>query len=415
MNTVIWCAPFLITIVAQVQDTTVVRSNGRGSWPTTRLIEERKIGVAEGDDRYIFGDISAVEMAIDSSVWVVDNHGPRVRIFDKNGRYVRDVYRSGSGPGELKSVLGISLTPDGRVATWDIDNHRVSIYQANGRFITSFRVNSGRWADDNFRVDRNGAHWVYTGVRNRSCVRSITGRDGSVQEIGSAGPGCIRPAYLRFSPGGTLRDTFFVPIPQETERTRMFGVGLPDGMVYSFPQKWYYALSAQGFVVTAHSAKYALNIVRGTGRSASVARIERVYQPIRLAAEERNEWQARADFHNRRSPTGPSAGVRIPDVKPALRSISVDDDGRIWVDRYVNAVKRRDFVLRPPSTDLPPQLTWIEPKTFDVFEPSGQFLGTIVAPDRTRFIRIRRNTIWAIVRGQLDEAYLVRYRLETHR
>ena len=167
--------------------------------------------------------------------------------------------------------------------------------------------------------------------------------------------------------------------------------------------------------MTAHSAKYALNIVRGTGRSASVARIERVYQPIRLAAEERNEWQARADFHNRRSPTGPSAGVRIPDVKPALRSISVDYDGRIWIDRYVNAVKRRDFVLRPPSTDLPPQLTWIEPKTFDVFEPGGQFLGTIVAPDRTRFIRIRRNTIWAIVRGQLDEAYLVRYRLETHR
>jgi hypothetical protein len=414
MNALGWSAPFLITLAGQVQDTTVVKSNGPGAWSRTRLIEELRIGSVEGDDRFIFGDISNVEMTRDGSIWVVDSQGPRVRIFDKNGRYVRDVYRPGSGPGELRSVMGIGLTPEGRVATWDVDNHRVSVYQPTGRFVTSFTANSARWGEDNFRVDTSGRFWVYTGVRNRSCVRQFTGPDGKVQEIGSGAPGCIRPAYLRYSRAGILRDTFFVPIPQETERVRSFAVNLPEGIVNPFIQRWDYALSAQGFAVTAISTKYALNVVRENGRSFRVTRIERDYQPIRLKPEERNEWQARADFYTRRSPTAASAGVRIPQVKPALRAISVDSDGRIWVDRYVDAVKRRDITLRPASAELPPQLTWLEPRTFDVFEPGGRFLGTVVAPLRTRFIRMRGNTIWAVARGDLDEAYLVRYRLETN-
>jgi hypothetical protein len=94
--------------------------------------------------------------------------------------------------------------------------------------------------------------------------------------------------------------------------------------------------------------------------------------------------------------------------------VSVDRDGRIWVDRYTAAVHRADIRPGPTRADGPPALTWREPRTFDVFEPAGRLLGTVVAPPATRFLHQRGNTIWAVTRGEFDENYVVRFRLVTN-
>jgi hypothetical protein len=92
--------------------------------------------------------------------------------------------------------------------------------------------------------------------------------------------------------------------------------------------------------------------------------------------------------------------------------VSVDADGRIWIDRYVAAVKRNDIKANRP--DQPPALTWREPRTFDVFDPAGRFLGTVAAPRNTRFLYARGNQLWGVTRGEFDENYVVRYRLEAN-
>jgi hypothetical protein len=204
---------------------------------------------------------------------------------------------------------------------------------------------------------------------------------------------------------------------RDTDRVPSFTLMLPEGYAEPFVPEWDYALSPFGHFVTAHSSRYAFNVVRVHGdprRPSQVTRIERAWEPVRLTRDERHEWQEIADFLTRQTPRGASAGVRVPEVKPALRSVSVDRDGRIWVDRYVAAVKRTDIPPRPANPDRPPQLTWREPRTFDVFEPSGRFLGTIVAPPQTRFLWQRGSTVWAVVRGTMDENYVVRYRLVTN-
>ena len=430
----------LIGAPAASQDTVVVRSSGPGVWRNPRLVEELRIGVLDGDDRYIFGGVSYVEETADGFVWIVDSQGPRVRIYDQSGRYVRDVFRPGAGPGEIRSVMGIDRTPDGHIAIWDLPNQRVSLYRPNGDYVTAFTSNSSSWIGESFRVDTAGRHWVFTSVRNPACIRRVAGSDGTVHEVGSEGPGCQRLAYLRFSakgergldvpltqtaPRGTQQqvgdaahaDTVFIPIPRDEERVPGFVIMLPEGPAQPFVPEWDYALSPLGHLVTAHSMRYAINIVPVPGGAQDpgrVTRIEQTYEPVRLTRGERSDWQARADFYTRRNPRSASSGVQVPEVKPALRSVSVDQDGRVWVDRYVPAVKRSDIDPRPASPDRPPPLTWREPRTFDVFEPSGRFLGTIVAPPQARFVWQSGSTLWAVVRGEMDENYVVRYRLVTN-
>jgi hypothetical protein len=59
---------------------------------------------------------------------------------------------------------------------------------------------------------------------------------------------------------------------------------------------------------------------------------------------ERSQWQARADYHSRRG--GASAAVQVPEVKPPFRDITVDEDGRIWVQRQAQATERRISTAR---------------------------------------------------------------------
>ena len=415
-NLVILALLTLADAPATAQDTVVIRSSGPGAWRNPRLVEELRIGVLDGDDRYIFGSVTHVEEMADGSVWIVDSQGPRVRIYDHSGRHVRNVFRTGGGPGEIAAVMGIDRTPDGNVAIWDLPNHRVSLYRPNGDYVTAISATSGWFGGDNFLVDTAGQYWIYTSVRNPACIRRVAGSDGTVREIGSEGPGCGRAAYLRFSAAGAPVDTVFLPLPEETERVPSFTIILPEGYAQPFIPEWDYALSPLDHFVTAHSMRYALNIVRNHGDATrqQVSRIERAWEPVRLTRGERSEWQARADFYTRRTPRGASAGVQVPEVKPAIRAVSSDRDGRVWVDRYVAAVKRTDLPPRPANPDRPPPLTWREPRTFDVFEPSGRFLGTVVAPPQARILWQSGSTVWAVVRGDMDENYVVRYRLITN-
>lgn len=392
------------------QDTTVVRSDDPPVWASPHLMEELRIGVLEGDEHYVFGQVRYVVPTADGSVWTVDAQGPRVRIYDRDGGYVRDVSRPGEGPGEIASVMGIDLTPEGRVAVWDLKNARVSLYLQDGEYEDAFRAVSGWWTDESFQVDRAGRFWVFTSIDNPECLRTYTAPDGTTRQIGSEEPGCQWRAYLRFAPSGEPIDTLFLPVP-ETERVPSFMVMLPEGGVQPFVPEWSWALSPLGYLVTAFSMRYAIHLLAPGPGGTAVTTILRAYQPVRLTRGERAQWQARADFYSRTlSPGDASHGVQIPDEKPPLRSVDVDHDGRIWVNRYVAAEERTD-VEPQRDPERPPALTWREPPTFDVFEPSGRFLGTVKAPRNVRILWRHGDVLWGVLRGRFDEDYVVRYRL----
>ncbi|MGD2152629.1 MAG: hypothetical protein PVG79_05125, partial [Gemmatimonadales bacterium] len=62
-----------------------------------------------------------------------------------------------------------------------------------------------------------------------------------------------------------------------------------------------------------------------------------------------------------------------------------------------------------------PERTWREPVAFDVFEPNGRYLGMVRAPRGFSTYPtpvIRGDTVWAVVRDELDVPYITRSHIE---
>jgi hypothetical protein len=105
-------------------------------------------------------------------------------------------------------------------------------------------------------------------------------------------------------------------------------------------------------------------------------------------------------------------GPAIPDTKPPYRGLFVGLDGRIWVQLYQPAYQKVPPAGQEPD---PTEQTWVEPIAFDVFEPDGRYLGMVRVPDGFSTYPqpvARGETLWAVVRDELDVPQIVQFQLK---
>lgn len=72
-----------------------------------RLEEELSIGREDAGEEYLFSDISGLDADDEGRIYVINSPDANVRIFDKNGVFLKTFGRKGQGPGEIdrKSVV----------------------------------------------------------------------------------------------------------------------------------------------------------------------------------------------------------------------------------------------------------------------------------------------------------------------
>lgn len=99
-------------------------------------------------------------------------------------------------------------------------------------------------------------------------------------------------------------------------------------------------------------------------------------------------------------------------AKPPWRQLYVGAEGRIWVWRYTEAEHHPGHVTRAAERGDWPTIEWLEPRTHDVFDPRGSFLGSVTLPRDSEILFARGEEVWTLERGEYDEPYVVRYRVE---
>ena len=72
-----------------------------------RLVEELRLGRFEGNGPDVFGDINTITVDDNGRIYVLDVGWKEVRVFDRNGRHLRNVVRDGDGPGERPYQPGL--------------------------------------------------------------------------------------------------------------------------------------------------------------------------------------------------------------------------------------------------------------------------------------------------------------------
>ena len=367
----------------------------------TQLVEHGRIGLLDGAPEYSFTEINSIAVAGSGAVYVDDAHELSIREFGADGKFARWIGREGEGPGEFRSIAGVSILPDGRLAAWDRGNRRITVFGTNGEYEEAIRTEGVRppylFVDRAFLTDSAGRYYLRILAKPPSISSDLREMAG------------VQYGYLRLSPDGTVLDTIVAP--------QAMPPGLPESIVIDtragdrspFPEQVFDAPSPFGHLVTGHNATYAFSILDPAG----TIEVEREgFRSAEVMAEERAQWRARVAFAERRS------GMSFRDVptrKPAYRDLWVDLDGRIWIHRYAEAVNSGEPIPELWLDYLEgdePRITWAEPSLYDVYSADGQLLYCVQAPADAEVVTSRGSLVWGILRGALDEEYVVSWRIE---
>jgi DNA-binding beta-propeller fold protein YncE len=63
----------------------------------------------------------------------------RISVFDRNGKFLRTIGRTGTGPGEFRTPHMLAFDSQGRLIVADRHNHRIQILTKDGTFIREYR------------------------------------------------------------------------------------------------------------------------------------------------------------------------------------------------------------------------------------------------------------------------------------
>src|SRR3954464_1558710 len=63
----------------------------------------------------------------------------RISVFDRTGKFLRTIGKTGTGPGEFRTPHMLKLDSQGRLIVADRHNHRIQILQKDGKFIAEYK------------------------------------------------------------------------------------------------------------------------------------------------------------------------------------------------------------------------------------------------------------------------------------
>ncbi|HEX9935918.1 MAG TPA: 6-bladed beta-propeller, partial [Longimicrobium sp.] len=102
---------------------------------TGRVATVFTIGAMEGRSWEMLSNADQAVFDRDDNLYVLDRGNARVLMFDRAGRFVRQLGRKGGGPGELEVPLSVAVLAGGWVAVLDLAHQNVSLFGADGRFV----------------------------------------------------------------------------------------------------------------------------------------------------------------------------------------------------------------------------------------------------------------------------------------
>ncbi|MBI4485857.1 MAG: hypothetical protein HY655_07590 [Acidobacteria bacterium] len=108
----------------------------------------------------------------------------RISVFDRTGRFLRVIGRTGTGPGELRTPHALEFDSQGRLVVADRHNHRIQILTKEGMFVREyhgFGRTSGLAIDSRdtiYTADSESSERVHPGWRRGIRIGSL--EDGKV-------------------------------------------------------------------------------------------------------------------------------------------------------------------------------------------------------------------------------------------
>lgn len=366
-----------------VRNSAPPRGGGPEEW---RLVEELRLGQADGTGPEVFGNVHDVAVDEPGNIYVLDVGSKEVRVFDRDGRHLRNMARGGEGPGEVRyrdwaSGQALVFQPPNRL--WIGDGRQQLSFDSLGN-----------------ELSRAGGFLVGGQLPPRSKIVAADGQGFVYQEV-------------RVSDRTRSGD-------ETTSHSRTYGVRLPV-----YPEHQSPFVPRDSVLLDSRISTYKMQSRSESGGNITLGGIARVSIPRRAWAFAGGEtvWAANRAayrFHEitfvgdtvrtielGKAPQPPPDDSDESEFEPLIAGLSVSPEGWLWVLRF------------PDDPDNPG-----DHRVWDLFDNCGRYRGEVSSSEGIATVRFGGDTvdpidfgaggvIHGIARDALGLSYVLRLRLES--
>ncbi len=320
------------------------------------LIEELSIGLAEGPEEYMLNRPFDVKVADDGTIFVFDWGDVCIKVYDKDGKYLRTVGQRGQGPGDFGSLIYMVLSSDGKIFVMDSRLRRISEFNMTGEYLRGFPFEGFHKEMKTDSMNR-----LYYEKRFNKTATTDLPISEDFQEIEAV------VQIFRSDPSG---ENLFLFGDFEGEKVQIKRIGAESVMSLSSKYNIVWEINREGMLYEGFNQEYKIHVFDQHGKK--ILTFGREYEPVTK--------EFRMDELVRKN-TMPAYDPRIGWV--------FDDEGNLWISIY--SEKEGEVV-------------------YDVFSPEGLYIKQVVLP--CRICEIKNGKVYSIVTTEEGFMAVKRYRMK---
>ena len=316
--------------------------------------EELSIGTTEGREEYLFSRIANIDVDSHENIYVLDNKSPHLRVFDKNGEFIRTIGRKGQGPGEFQSPSFIQITPQEEVMVLDLVSRRLSLFSLEGEYLRQISTARITYPIISIKIDPVG---------------NIIGKLMPWPSLGGGWE------LKKFDSNLELLEMICKTKFDEPDKGRGIRAMRPS---------LYFAINKEGNVTWGDSSLYELKVLNLEGKL--IRRIIKDSNPVEITEKDKERFK---ESYKRIINRGYK--LLFPKYFPIFHSISIDWEGRVFVGTYERIEIGEDYFY------------------YDVFDPEGRYMAKI--PLKHQPIVFKKNKLYTVEEDEEGYQVVKRYKV----
>ncbi|MFQ6108177.1 MAG: 6-bladed beta-propeller [Candidatus Aminicenantales bacterium] len=315
----------------------------------TKIVFTKDFTVGENGEE-MFSELTAFAVDDEGSIYTLDRKDSRIRVFDRNGKFVRRFGKKGQGPGELNQPVGLQITPEKELLVEDALNRRFVFFSLDGEFLRSQSV-ADKLSLVNVVMDSK---------------RNLVGRE-------------LVPSEKKLTWHVKKYDRELKPL--FTIETVEFQNPM-EGKINPFLYLFFYDLDSKDSILYGNPKDYVIKVFSPEGKL--IKKIVKEYDPIKITEKDKEEILERIPDVG----FGIKERMEFPDHFPAYQYFSLDEHDRIFVRTFKKGKQEEEYI-------------------FDVFDEEGRFIAQFVHKAQPRVWK--NGKMYAVEESEEGYQVLTRY------